>query len=45
MYVWDFEADTFHELCTEKTHWTANDSKHDHEQSLEMVGACDENVR
>ena len=43
VHVWDFKADTFYELCTEKTHRAAVNPDDDHEQSIEMVRTCDEN--
>ena len=45
MHVWDFEADTFYELCTEEANWATINSNDDNEQSTAMVGTCDANVK
>jgi hypothetical protein len=45
VHVWDFEADTFYKFCTEETLWAAVNSDDDYEQSIEMVGTCDEDGR
>ena len=44
VYVWDFEGNPFYDLCTEEAYWTAIDTDDDHEQSIEMVGARDEDA-